>query len=170
MTTINGTWAAWVEEYYAPLLVRATALFNGRSERAADFLHELLLELRQKWDTIEHPLGWISNTMRHRIVDYLRKGNEVLPENVVDARSTDPGLQMDIQDALDRLPGGLHEVLALFLEGNSIVEISERTKLSADAVYQRLSRARKQLKKNLGADFHGKQVQRLPDEAATFPI
>ncbi len=152
MSTNKGTWAAWVEQYYTLLLSRVHALFQNSPERSIDFLHELLLELQRKWEEIENPLAWISCTMRYRIADYWKKASESLPEDLTDTKNDTPELQEEIKEAMDRLPGSLKNVLTLFLEGNSIVEIAQMTNLSDDAIYQRLSRARKELKKNLGGN------------------
>lgn len=151
MSHLKGTWTTWVEEHYALLLSRATALFHGNTELASDFLHDLLLELRRKWEGVENPLAWISTTMRYRMVDTFAKQKKMsttaLPEET--QGPNDPALQMDIEAALHRLPPKLKEVISLFLEGNNILQIAAKTELTTDAVYQRLSRARKQLKQSL---------------------
>ncbi|MBK03264.1 MAG: hypothetical protein CL920_27390 [Deltaproteobacteria bacterium] len=150
MNQTKGTWTLWVDEHYEVLLSRATVLFRGQTELASDFLHDVLLELRRKWDHIEHPLGWISTTMRYRVVDYLKTQKaqpEAEPERF--QAPNDLSLQVDIMDieaAIRRLPNKLQVVMTLFLEGNSIGDIASKTGLSPDAVYQRLSRARKRLK------------------------
>ena len=171
MRQTRETWATWVDEHYEVLLTRSTVLFHGKTEMAADFLHDLLLELRHKWDTVEHPLAWISTTMRYRIADYIPQEKTLSSAEVQDTQnSNDLPLQMDIEAAIDRLPAKLQKVLTLFLEGNNIIEISAQTQLSPDAVYQRLSRARKQLVCLLGDEAHGKNLQRSPNEAVTLTI
>jgi len=171
MSQTKETWATWVDEHYELLLSRATALFHGKTGSASDFLHDLLLELRRKWDQVEHPLAWISSTMRYRIADYFSKKqafSPVLPEN--SQQPNDLTLHMDIEAAIQRLPAKLQIVLTLFLEGNSIPEIASKTKLSTDAVYQRLSRARKRLKDSLGGRTHEKNLQRLSSKNFTFSV
>lgn len=170
MSRPKGTWQHWVDEHYEVLLSRATALFRGNAQNASDFLHDLLLELRRKWDQIDHPLGWISQTMRFRMVDYLtrlKENTQQIEESQVPA---DVPLQMDIESAVSRLPGKQQKVLLLFLEGNSIEQIASKTKLSTDAVYQRLSRARKTLKLSLGDKAHGSSLQTRATQASTFAI
>ena len=171
MNQPKGTWTTWVDSHYELLLSRASALFRGNTENAADFLHDLLLELRRKWDTIDNPLGWISRTMRFRIVDYLAQDKVSSRSNVPEETQhpADVPLQMDMEAAMKQLPKKLQDVLSLFLEGNSIPEIAAQTKLSTDAVYQRLSRARKKLKEALGEKAHGTSLQACSTQAITFP-
>lgn len=172
MTSTKGTWQTWVDSHYELLLTRATALFRGNTQNAADFLHDLLLELRKKWDNVEHPLAWISQTMRFRIVDYLAKDTSSLEQKHLEKpqHPVDVPLQLDIESAMAQLPSKLRVVLSLFLEGNSIPEIAVKTKLSTDAVYQRLSRARKQLKHALGEKAHETELQTRSTKAVTFAV
>lgn len=170
MSRTKGTWKHWVDEHYDVLLSRATALFRGNTQNATDFLHDLLLELRRKWDVIDHPLAWISQTMRFRMVDYLATQKAPVAQAETPQTPVDVPLQMDIEAAIERLPSKPKRVLLLFLGGKSIEQIAATTGLSTDAVYQRLSRARKALKDALGDKAHGPDMQTSPTQASTFAI
>lgn len=171
MSQHQGTWTIWVEEHYELLLSRATALFHGKTELASDFLHDLLLELRRKWTQVDNPQAWISSTMRYRIADYFSTQKEVAQALHEETQApNDPSLQIDAETAIARLPRKLRDVLTLFLQGRSITQIAEQSKLSTDAVYQRLSRARKQLKHSLGGQPHGSKLQRRATTNFTFSV
>ncbi|MEM1009382.1 MAG: sigma-70 family RNA polymerase sigma factor [Myxococcota bacterium] len=150
MLVTKENWQTWVDTYYEILLKRVLALFRGKSEEATDFLHDLLLEMKRKWSSIEHPQAWILKTMRLRMADTFSRRTFAATEqvNVMEQPKTagDPSLHLDLEKALSKLSKKHQHILKLFLEGNSIDAIANILHISTDNAYQRLSRARRSLK------------------------
>jgi len=79
---------------------------------------------------------------------YLREDNTIFPEAVSERQEWQPGQALDFEDMMRVLSMPVREVLVLYYgEGYTVAEIAELLNISEEAVRQRLSRGRREIKK-----------------------
>lgn len=78
----------------------------------------------------------------------LREDNTIFPEAVSERQEWQPGQALDFEDMMRVLSMPVREVLVLYYgEGYTVAEIAELLNISEEAVRQRLSRGRREIKK-----------------------
>jgi RNA polymerase sigma-70 factor (ECF subfamily) len=127
----------------------------GNVHDAEDIAQQALLkgftDIEQLRDS-EHFGAWIGRIARNLCIDFLRKRRREQDAHVkraedAESRSREyPGLQ----DALAKLPRRYRLALMLYyFDGRSTENIAETLEISRAAVYARMSRARKRLRRLL---------------------
>jgi len=147
-----------------PLLVRLASSYRSDTLRRDDLLQEISIALWQalpRWRGEGSLRAYIARVAHNRAIDALAADRRP-PTAALDEQHADPGpgpLQRAAVDeqrdgllaAVRALPLGLRQVVSLALEGFSHREIAQTLGLEENAVAQRLSRARKQLRTLMGA-------------------
>lgn len=145
-------------------------------ERAADFVQDMCVALLQ----IDYPgdvpyTAWAKRVLRHRILHDLLRQPDLLDRKALfvsppaeaeeEFESNSPSVEdftLALEDrqafdwALEQLPSDAQrEVLRWTMDGWSDEEIAARTGRSVQAVYNLRHRARQELKRLLGSEYHG---------------
>lgn len=148
---------------HGPLLSRIAASYERDAMRREDLLQEISLAL---WRAIG---GWrgdaslrtfVARVAHNRAVDHIARHSR-LGETELDDQHPDPALdplrnaevqqrRAGLLDAVQALPLRHRQVVVLALEGFSQREIAQSLGLEENTVAQRLSRARRQLREQMG--------------------
>jgi len=130
----------------------------------ATVFHRFLQNLARFDSDRGSALAWVLTMARHALIDHLRKTRPAVPveelDDVLAGTAPDPleGLvrteEADrLRRALDELPAPTREMLALhYGQGLVYREIGDLMGLSVDAVKQRFTRARRELRETLRND------------------
>jgi RNA polymerase sigma-70 factor (ECF subfamily) len=118
------------------------------------FLKYILHDAPFESDT--HEKAWLIrvalNACKDTLKSFFRKKTVPLEELLIEPSFADEGSRA-VLDAVTRLPGKYRTVIYLFyFEGYSAIEISAMLKKNENTVYTWLSRARTQLKADLGGE------------------
>jgi RNA polymerase sigma-70 factor (ECF subfamily) len=149
---------------YAARALRRMGLEDDRL--AEDLTQEILLAVhrkRQTYDPSQLFTPWLFAIARYKVIDFARsrrrEGTAVALDAIADtlaAPATAAGVADDLQRLLAELPEKQRQALEMVkLEGLSIAEASERTRMSASAVKVTVHRALKSLKKQIGGGDDG---------------
>lgn len=133
-----------------------------RMARAEDMAQEVWIVLWLKFDQLNPELPerqqrrWLERLARSVLVDLYRHSDPE-PEPITDKMADTiplPGLDYaeSLYDLLAALPPEDEKLMRLRLEGYDMQEIASRTGLTSEAIYQRISRIMKKLKKINGTD------------------
>jgi RNA polymerase sigma-70 factor (ECF subfamily) len=145
----------------ADYLTRRVASPQDAEDLVATVFHRLLKNLARFDPSRGSALGWALTIARHALIDHLRQTRETVPvEDLADVLAgswQDPleGLirteQADrILARLGEMPAATREMVALhYTQGLRLKDIGDLLGLSEDAVKQRLSRARRELRDHL---------------------
>ena len=144
-------------------LSAAAWLIVHDAQAAEDIFQNVALKSVTRGVTIEHEgalLSWATISAKREAIDWLRKRkNETLglEPDVLDlldhewqTKTTQPeGARMEaLRECLADVPDKSRELLELrYFEGRSCQEVAEKVGAGVEAVYQRLSRLHRQLKK-----------------------
>jgi RNA polymerase sigma-70 factor (ECF subfamily) len=144
------------------MLARIAASYEGDAARREDLLQDISIAL---WKALPAWRGdaslrtFAARIAHNRGIDHLarQRGDAELDEAHADP-TADPQRHAELQQqrevlvhAVQRLPLGHRQVVVLALEGFSQREIGQVLELEENAVAQRLSRARRQLREYMGA-------------------
>ena len=135
---------------------------SDRMARAEDMAQEVWIVLWLKFDQLNPEYNerqqrrWLERLARSVLVDLYRSADPE-PEAITDEMADTiplPGLDYaeSLYDLLAALPLEEEQLMRLRLEGYDAAEIAARTGLTSEAVYQRISRIMKKLKKINGTD------------------
>jgi len=142
----------------------------GDRERAAEVLHEVMLEVWRKAHTFRgrsRPLTWVLGIARHKILDAQRRSRrwrpEPPPEDVPDTSVPAPferlrrGERRDaVRDALAALSDDHREVIHLaFYQDRSYPEISRLLGIPEGTVKTRVFHAKKAMRRRLAGRLEG---------------
>lgn len=146
-----------------PRLSAAAWMVVRDSQCAEDLFQNVALKALTKGVTFDHEgalLSWATISIRREAIDWLRKRKpetvglagdvlELLHADREHAPTAGEGCRMDaLRECLDGVPEKSRHLLQLrYFEGHSCQEVAERVGAGLDAVYQRLSRLHRQLKK-----------------------
>ena len=133
-----------------------------RMARAEDMAQEVWIVLWLKFDqlnpeyTERQQRRWLERLARSVLIDLYRHSDpepEVITDEMADTIPL-PGLDYaeSLYDLLAALPPEEEQLMRLRLEGYDAAEIASRTGLTSEAIYQRISRIMKKLKKINGTD------------------
>lgn len=151
--------AQWVDAH-AARLYRAAALLASEAE-AADLVQEVFLvasRRRGAFDGSSAPYTWLYGILRNLARDRRKKYARRARLTVVDGRqSSDPERMLAaerervrVRDAVQRLPDGHREVVAMFyLDEVPVAEVARRLGVPAGTVKSRLFKARAALRRAL---------------------
>ncbi len=131
----------------------------GKADDAEDLAQETFLlcffrlpKLKER----ERFYAWAAQIARNVCVDFLRKQKRNPHQEKYDSELPTPQVSFikseidDVQDAIETLPGNLREPLLLYYFGQeSTTDIAQILDITQEAVHQRLSRARKKLRRIL---------------------
>ena len=148
---------------HGPMLARIAASYERDVARREDLLQEISLALWRalgSWRGDASLRTFAARVAHNRAIDHLAKhagrGEDELDEQHPDPLP-DPFGHTEVQqrrsallNAVQRLPLGYRHVVVLALEGFSHREIGQALALEENTVAQRLSRARKQLRDEMG--------------------
>lgn len=131
-----------------PGQVRRAALMVGSSELAQDLVHDVFVEVYQRWDALDHPGAYLNRAVLNRCRDAGRR-------RVRRARLSDrlrPDLETwddePIADLLDGLPFNQRAVVVLrFYVGLNNVEIADALGCPPGSVGPWITRALEHLRK-----------------------
>ncbi|HYE97637.1 MAG TPA: RNA polymerase sigma factor [Planctomycetota bacterium] len=153
--------AAFFRAHYPPLYAWVARVSGAPTADVEDLVQETLLHAwknREQFRGSASPLAWISAIARHKIrdrwrarpavpADVLSRLDEVvLPDDVVEAAD----VRRRVRACLDGLPSEQADLLrARYLEGLSVLQISQRLGEGEKAVESRLHRAREAFRKRL---------------------
>lgn len=150
---------------YADTIMRICYTYLHSTADAEDICQDTLIKLishTKPFSSAEHERAWVIRVTINACKDMLRRTNahEIVAldtiSDVTEPNETETHNQAQaVLDAVMSLPLLYREVIYLrYYEGYSIRDIARVLGVSEDAVSQRLSRARKQLKPKLaGADL-----------------
>ena len=121
---------------------------------ALDLVHESIVKGIQKRDTIKEKKylkTWFYRILINECLGALRKKNKVLffdeIKDMEDMRQGDNSDNIDLYEAIDKLPGKLKTIIMLrFFEDMSLEEISQTIKINLSTVKSRLYKALEVLK------------------------
>ena len=130
--------------------------------RAEDMAQEVWIVLWLKFDQLNPEYNerqqrrWLERLARSVLIDLYRRADPE-PEAITDEMADTiplPGLDYaeSLYDLLAALPPEDEKLMRLRLEGYDMQEIASRTGLTSEAIYQRISRIMKKLKKINGTD------------------
>lgn len=150
---------------HGPMLARIAASYERDAARREDLLQEISVAL---WHALDSWRGdaslrtFAARVAHNRAIDHLSRYRR-LGEDELDEQHPDPQAEpLDhteaqqrrsvLLDAVQQLPLGHRQVVVLALEGFSQREIGQALALEENTVAQRLSRARKQLRHEMGVN------------------
>ena len=156
-----------------PKLARYARSLTHDADEAADLVQETLLRgwrARESFAAGTNLSAWLARIMRNRFLTelrvrgrYVRDPDSVLAEAVhVDPAQEHAALLGQLRLALQRLPPGYREALALIADGESYGEAAETLGAAEGTLKSRVSRARHAL----GDDFMPWRPYRAPHVAA----
>lgn len=142
-----------------PRLVRAVSLLVDDRAVAEEIAQEALLRAASRWErvrTLRSPGGWVHRAAMNLATSHLRRRRverraraRLATDDV--APAPDTATAVAVREALRELPAAQRRLLVLrHVLGWSATEIADLDGSSADAVRQRLHRARNQLRDRLG--------------------
>jgi len=148
---------------HGPMLARIAASYERDAARREDLLQEISLALWRALDSWRGDASlrtFAARVAHNRAIDHLGKHRR-LGEDELDEQHPDPAVdplghteaqqrRSVLLSAVQRLPLGHRQVVVLALEGFSQREIGQALALEENTVAQRLSRARKQLRDEMG--------------------
>lgn len=148
---------------HGPMLARIAASYERDAARREDLLQEISLALWRalgSWRGDASLRTFAARVAHNRAIDHLsrhrRLGEDELDEQHPDPIA-DPASHAEVDQrrnallkAVRRLPLGQRQIVVLALEGFSQREIGQALALEENTVAQRLSRARRQLRNEMG--------------------
>jgi RNA polymerase sigma factor (sigma-70 family) len=131
--------------------VKRAALLLGSTEQAQDMVHDAMVELYSRWDTIVQPGAYLNTAVLNRCRDAMRRTRahrrSVL--RMVD-RASSPPPDDPLSDLFDGLPFNQRAVVVLrFYAGFSVAETAEALGCPQGSVGPWLTRALGTLKEQL---------------------
>jgi len=123
---VDAEFRALYEREHA-MQVRRAALLLGSSERAHDVVHDAMVEMYARWDSIVQPGAYLNRAVINRCRDAIRRARVQRRSLVrlVDA-SHSPPPDDPLSDLFDRLPFNQRAVVVLrFYAGCSVAETAE---------------------------------------------
>jgi RNA polymerase sigma-70 factor (ECF subfamily) len=147
----------------ADYLARRVASPQDAEDLVATVFHRMLKNLARFDPSRGSALGWALTIARHALIDHLRQTRDTVPvedlAEILAGSWQDPleGLiRTEMADRilarLDEMPAATREIVALhYTQGLRLREIGDLLGLGEDAVKQRLSRARRELRDHLRA-------------------
>jgi len=153
------------ENYTA--LVRSLAVACGDSEAAADAVQDAFIQLCLHWKRVrkyDNPVAWVRRVAINRLSNHrrsLRRRTAALLRLVNQELhvSRDPGLQTDLEAALERLPMRQRVAVSLYyVEDLPVAEVAASMGVSEGSVNTHLHRARAALKPVLEARSCAKTI------------
>jgi RNA polymerase sigma factor (sigma-70 family) len=149
---------------YRPRLVAAMIGFTGDRHLAEDATQETMLIIRRTWgqyDRPEHLMYTIGRQQAARLMRQHRKAiplqsqswdNTIPSDRLTTATAPDPGRDLDLEDALRRLPERQRQVVVLYFQQDlQIGEIAEILGIAPSAVKTHKARGLARLNDLLGA-------------------
>lgn len=147
---------------HGPMLARIAGSYEAEPARRQDLLQEISLAL---WKALPSWRGdaslrtFAARVAHNRAIDHLTKHRRV--DDELDEQHPDPVAdplrhtevqqrRASLLGVVQALPLGYRQVVVLALEGFSQREIAQSLGLAENTVAQRLSRARKQLREQMG--------------------
>ena len=135
---------------------------NDRLARAEDMAQEVWIVLWLKFDQLKPEYSerqqrrWLERLTHSVLIDLYRSAEpetEAITDEIIDVRPL-PGFNYgeNLYDLLATLPPEEEKLMRLRLEGYNAQEIADCTGLNCEAVYQRISRIMKKLKKIYGTE------------------
>lgn len=155
----NGDKSAYTDlvRAYAGCTFAICMAMVGNRHDAEDLAQQAMLQVFGNMNRLRsdgHFGAWLGKTARNLCIDFLRrrKYTEKALLKRASAEQSSSQEYPELEDALAKLPQRLRIVLMLYYfgEGNA-KDIAETLGISEAAVYTRMSRARKQLRKLLSA-------------------
>lgn len=151
------------ERLYRATVGRVYALARRRAgeDAADDLTQEVYLRAWRKLHTFRHDASFatwlhrlaVNLILSKRAVERKREARHVAGDGLLDSMATrarSPGVKMDLEAALARLPTGAREVFVLYdVEGYTHDEIAGMLKISAGTSKSQLHRARMLLRGHL---------------------
>ena len=153
--------ARYLVETYADTILRLSYSYLKNTADAQDICQTVFLKLLtepQEFASVAHERAWILRVAANQCKDLLkshwRKRNCTLESCQEIAAPPEP--DGTVMDAVNELPEKYRVAVELYYyEGYQAEEIAEILNISANAVYTRLARARKQLKWMLKGEAYG---------------
>jgi RNA polymerase sigma factor (sigma-70 family) len=107
--------------------VRRAALLLRSTEQAHDVVHDAMVELYLRWDTIEQPGAYLSRVVLNRCRDATRRARvQRRSLSLLVDRAASPPPDDRLRDLFDRLPFNQRAVVVLrFYAGCSVAETAE---------------------------------------------
>lgn len=149
-------------------LYRMARTLLNRDEDCADAIQETILKAYRGVSKLREPAffrTWLFRILIHECRQLRRKHGRVslsdrLPELATDAAGTQPELDLDVRDAVDRLREPLRTLVKLhYFADLPLAEIADLTGVSEGTLKSRLHRARRSLAKRLnGIDAEGSDI------------
>ena len=134
----------------------AMSILRNESD-SADAVQEALLKAYEKSNTLREKKyfkTWITRILIHECYQIQRKKKWFAPfeDYMKQETGREDSSYLDLYEAINRLPGDQRVAITLFyIEGFSVVEISEILKVKEGTVKTRLHRGREKLRKMLGS-------------------
>jgi len=155
----NGDKSAYADlvRAYAGCTFAICMAMVGNRHDAEDLAQQAMLQVFRDMDRLRsdgHFGAWLGKTARNLCIDFLRrrKYTEKALLKRASAEQSNSREYPELEDALVKLPQRHRIVLMLYYFGErNAKDISETLGISEAAVYTRMSRARKQLRKLLSA-------------------
>lgn len=132
---------------------------TGDHHRAEDLTQQVFAEaVTGLQDSPSSSLAWLYTVARRRFADEARRqsaarrlsGLRPVPDEASESREYGADVALALRSAIDRLPPGQREVVALkLLRGARFAEIGERLGISAEAAKMRFVRALEALRSEL---------------------
>ena len=165
----------------ADYLARRVASPQDAEDLVATVFHRMLKSLARFDPSRGSALGWALTIARHALIDHLRQTRDTIPvedlAEVLAGSWQDPleGLirteQADrILARLGEMPAATREMVELhYAQGLRLKDVGDLLGLSEDAVKQRLSRARRELRDHLRTEEVDHEARRPGPAAARGP-
>jgi len=145
-----------------------------------DVAQDVFLTAWRQLETLRNPASlvpWLRQITRNRATDRLRvRGSEALPDDAAGPDDLETLILANerhqvVRDVLETLPDEGREVILLYYrEGRAVRQVAKLLDLSEAAVKQRLSRARKRIRKDVAARFADAVRQTAPTAAFTAAV
>lgn len=160
-----------------PRLIRAANLLVGDRAVAEEIAQEALLRTASRWEKVRSlgsPGGWTHRVTVNLATSQLRRRRveRRARARMAEVRTQPPGSAVDIavRDALATLPTASQRILVLHhVLGWTAVEIGDLDGATAEAVRQRLHRAREALRAALGPGFVSDQDTQTDRPTGSVP-
>lgn len=134
---------------YTPRLVRRVAVMYGATLQDAEDVAQLaMISAQERWDTIEHPAGWVLAVSKNLMVRVWSRRSRQAEQLVDDMSAFNAfglliGVDVELQerqilDWIKSLPAAESKVADLAYHGYSQAEIAKRLKISVATVKRRL--------------------------------
>ncbi len=131
--------------------VRRAALLLRSTEQAQDVVHDAMVELYSRWDTIVEPGAYLNTAVLNRCRDAMRRTrvHRRSVSRMMDRAASPPPDDL-LGDLFDRLPFNQRAVVVLrFYEGCSVAETAEALGCPQGSVGPWLTRALATLREQL---------------------